>query len=108
MPKAMEGRGGTVEEGGAEAVTASTPRGAFGGCLRAPAPRSGPDRSNATPTPLAFARTVARITRCQDDDHALVVLRYIEANPLRAGRVADLADYRWSSYGVHGFGRADV
>jgi putative transposase len=43
----------------------------------------------------------------QDDDHALVVLRYIEANPLRAGMVADLADHPWSSYGAHGLGRAD-
>ncbi len=43
----------------------------------------------------------------QDDDHALVVLRYIEANPLRAGMVSDLADYPWSSYGTHGLGRAD-
>src|SRR6266404_6058320 len=34
----------------------------------------------------------------QDDAHALVVLRYIEANPLRAGMVADLASYPWSSY----------
>jgi putative transposase len=44
----------------------------------------------------------------QDDDHALVVLRYIEANPLRAGMVADLADYPWSSYGFHGLGRDDA
>src|SRR5438876_4693495 len=29
----------------------------------------------------------------QDDDHALVVLRYIETNPLRAGMVQDLAAY---------------
>ena len=29
----------------------------------------------------------------QDDDNSLVVLRYIEANPLRAGMVADLASY---------------
>jgi REP-associated tyrosine transposase len=44
----------------------------------------------------------------QDDDRALVVLRYIEANPLRAGMVADLADYPWSSYGLHGLGRDDA
>jgi putative transposase len=43
----------------------------------------------------------------QEDDHALVVLRYVEANPLRAGMVADLASYPWSSYPVHGMGRAD-
>jgi putative transposase len=40
----------------------------------------------------------------QDDEHVLTVLRYIEANPLRAGIVADAADYRWSSYRVHGLG----
>ena len=44
----------------------------------------------------------------QDDNHALVVLRYIEANPLRAGIVTDLAEYPWSSYGVHGLGRDDI
>ena len=43
----------------------------------------------------------------QDDDHALVVLRYIEANPLRAGLVTDLAQYPWSSYHVHGRGDAN-
>jgi putative transposase len=44
---------------------------------------------------------------CQDSDHLLVVLRYIEANPLRAGMVSDPADYLWSSYQCHGMGRAD-
>lgn len=43
----------------------------------------------------------------QDDAHLLVVLRYIEANPLRAGVVADPADYRWSSFQRHGMGRDD-
>jgi len=43
----------------------------------------------------------------QEDAHALVVLRYIEANPLRAGMVTDLAAYPWSSYPVHGMGRHD-
>ena len=43
----------------------------------------------------------------EDDDHALVVLRYIEANPLRAGMVTDLASYPWSSYRLHGMGRSD-
>jgi putative transposase len=43
----------------------------------------------------------------QDDDHALIVLRYIEANPLRAGIVQDLARYPWSSYPAHGLGHAD-
>lgn len=43
----------------------------------------------------------------QDDAHLLTVLRYIEANPLRAGMVADLASYPWSSYAVHGRGQVD-
>jgi putative transposase len=41
------------------------------------------------------------------DEHLWSVLRYIEANPLRARIVADLADFRWSSYQSHGLGRPD-
>jgi putative transposase len=33
------------------------------------------------------------------------VLRFIEANPLRAGMVTDLADYPWCSCPTHGLGR---
>lgn len=43
----------------------------------------------------------------QDDEHALTVLRCIEANPLRAKIVARSDDYRWSSYPVHGLGVAN-
>jgi putative transposase len=43
----------------------------------------------------------------QDEVHLLVVLRYIEANPLRAGMVSDLGEYRWSSFGHHGLGHDD-
>src|SRR6516165_3928110 len=43
----------------------------------------------------------------QDDQHLLVVLRYIEANPLRAAMVSDPGEYRWSSYQAHGLGRPD-
>jgi putative transposase len=43
----------------------------------------------------------------QGDEHLLTVLRYIEANPLRAGMVSDLSEYRWSSYQSHGLGRPD-
>jgi putative transposase len=43
----------------------------------------------------------------QADDHLWAVLRYIEANPLRARMVADLADYPWSSYRAHGEGHPD-
>src|SRR6478672_5070600 len=38
----------------------------------------------------------------QDDEHLLTVLRYIEANPLRARIVKDTGKYPWSSYGVPG------
>src|SRR6185312_3184838 len=41
----------------------------------------------------------------QSDGHLWAVLRYIEANPLRARMVADPADYAWSSYPSHGEGR---
>ena len=37
----------------------------------------------------------------QDDGHLWTVLRYVEANPLRAALVADPADYPWSSYPAH-------
>jgi len=43
----------------------------------------------------------------QDDDHLLAVLRYIEANPLRAKIVERAGDYPWSSFAFHGEGRAD-
>jgi putative transposase len=43
----------------------------------------------------------------QDDDHLLAVLRYLEANPLRAKMVERAGDYRWSSFAAHGDGRAD-
>ncbi len=35
------------------------------------------------------------------------MLRFIEANPLRARMVEDLAGYRWSSFPAHGQGVAD-
>ena len=43
----------------------------------------------------------------QSDEHLLTVLRYIEANPLRAGIVRRAEEYRWSSYRAHGLGEAD-
>ena len=42
----------------------------------------------------------------QNDEHLLAVLRYIEANPLRAKIVARAEKYPWSSYDVHGMGAA--
>ena len=43
----------------------------------------------------------------QDDEHLLTVLRYIEANPVRAKLVEHAGEYRWSSFAWHGGGRAD-
>jgi putative transposase len=43
----------------------------------------------------------------EDDEHLLIVLRYIEANPLRAGLVEFAGDYRWSSFRAHGLGEPD-
>ena len=43
----------------------------------------------------------------QDDEHLLTVLRYIEANPLRAAIVERAEDYPWSSYPAHGLGAAN-
>jgi len=42
----------------------------------------------------------------EDDDHLLTVLRYIEANPLRAKIVERAGDYPWSSFACHGLGRS--
>jgi putative transposase len=42
----------------------------------------------------------------QADEHLLTVMRYVESNPLRAGMVSDPAGYPWSSYIVHGLGKA--
>lgn len=44
----------------------------------------------------------------QDDEHLLAVLRYIEANPLRAKIVKQAEDYRWSSFAGHGTAAADA
>ena len=36
----------------------------------------------------------------QDNRHYLTVMRYIEANPVRAKIVGDAGDWRWSSFAV--------
>jgi putative transposase len=43
----------------------------------------------------------------QNDEHLLAVLRYIEANPLRARLAKRAEDYPWSSYRVHGLGQTN-
>jgi putative transposase len=42
----------------------------------------------------------------QNDEHLLTVLRYIEANPIRAKLVKRAGDYRWTSYRAHGLSEA--
>ncbi|WDS34742.1 transposase [Pseudoxanthomonas sp.] len=44
----------------------------------------------------------------QDETYLLRCYRYIELNPVRAGMVADPADYPWSSHPCNGLGRADA
>ena len=43
----------------------------------------------------------------QDDEHLLTVLRYVEANPLRAGLVTRAEDWKWSSLRLWHLGEAD-
>lgn len=43
-----------------------------------------------------------------DSEHYLFALyKYIEMNPIKAGMVKELADYKWSSYGHNALGQAD-
>ena len=39
-----------------------------------------------------------------DEDYALICARYIEQNPVRAGMVRAIGEYRWSSYRCLGLG----
>jgi REP element-mobilizing transposase RayT/DNA-binding CsgD family transcriptional regulator len=41
----------------------------------------------------------------QNDAYLLQLSYYIHRNPLRAGMVKRLADYRWSSYRIYGYGK---
>jgi len=41
----------------------------------------------------------------QNDSYLLQLSYYIHRNPLRAGMVNRLADYRWSSYRIYGYGK---
>lgn len=43
----------------------------------------------------------------QTEVYLLACMRYIELNPVRARMVRDPADYRWSSYRFHAFGRSN-
>ena len=41
----------------------------------------------------------------QSEDYLIKLYRYIELNPVRAGMVADPADYSWSSYQCNALGK---
>jgi len=41
----------------------------------------------------------------QDEHYALVVYRYIEMNPVRAGMVSSPVEYAWSSYTINVLGK---
>jgi putative transposase len=41
------------------------------------------------------------------DDYLLACGSYVELNPVRAGIVKDPRDYKWSSYNVYAYGKAD-
>ncbi len=45
-----------------------------------------------------------RASLVQSERYLLTCCRYIELNPVRAGMVARPEEYRWSSYGVNGWG----
>ena len=48
-----------------------------------------------------------RATVVDTEHYLLACYRYIEENPLRAGMVRELSDYRWSSFGFNALGRDD-
>jgi len=48
-----------------------------------------------------------RSPRIQDGQHQLVVMRYGDLNPVRAGLVVSPKDWKWSSYRHYAFGEPD-
>ena len=48
-----------------------------------------------------------KATLIDSEAYLLTCMRYIELNPVRAGMVADPAEYRWSSYHFNALGKAD-
>ncbi|OIP99449.1 MAG: transposase [Zetaproteobacteria bacterium CG2_30_46_52] len=49
-----------------------------------------------------------KATLLDSETYLLICSRYIELNPVRAGMVADPADYPWSSYGCNALGIANT
>lgn len=48
-----------------------------------------------------------KATLIDSESYLLACMRYIELNPVRAGMVADPADYPWSSYRFNALGQTD-
>lgn len=48
-----------------------------------------------------------RATVIDTEQYLFSCFRYIELNPVRAGMVREVSEYRWSSYGHNAFGRED-
>lgn len=48
-----------------------------------------------------------KATLIDSESYLLTCMRYIESNPVRAGIVADPAEYPWSSYHYNALGQAD-
>lgn len=44
----------------------------------------------------------------QDGDHLLTVMRYVDLNPVRAGMVKRISEWRWSSYRHYAFGEPNA
>jgi putative transposase len=42
------------------------------------------------------------------DEYLLACGSYVELNPVRAGVVKDLREYKWSSYNVYAYGKRDA
>jgi putative transposase len=49
-----------------------------------------------------------KATLIDSDEYLVTCMRYIELNPVRAGMVADPADYPWSSYHFNVLGQVDA
>src|SRR5271157_5949206 len=75
---------------------------------RSPGPSLTPGGTTGDREPAATSGRAASDPRSsRTANHLLVVLRYIEANPVRAAMVAAPCEYTWSSHRCHGAGHAD-
>lgn len=45
--------------------------------------------------------------RIQTDEHLLRVMRYMDLNPVRAGKIKHPSEYKWTSYHYYAYGNHD-